>query len=109
MFCTNCGNEAEAHARFCSKCGREVTPAVAAAPPPAASSTGAQHKREHDMSMHVNILGWIFVGCGVLFGLLGMTMIFAGQIVQHFPIAWPAQFPFRFVHFAGWLSAIIGL
>src|SRR5437879_606372 len=27
MYCTNCGNEVEQVARFCSKCGREVAPA----------------------------------------------------------------------------------
>jgi len=98
MFCTNCGNEVEQYARFCSKCGREVAPA---AQPP--------QKQQHDMNMHINILGWLFVGCGVLFGLLGMMMMFAGQIIERLPIVWPAEFPFTMVHLAGWLSAIIGL
>jgi zinc-ribbon domain len=98
MFCTNCGNEVEQYARFCSKCGREVVPAVQAQP-----------KQRHDMSMHINILGWLFVGCGVLFGLLGIMMIFAGQIIEHLPIVWPADFPFTMAHFAGWLSAVVGL
>jgi predicted nucleic acid-binding Zn ribbon protein len=98
MFCTNCGNEVEQHARFCSKCGREVMPA-----------SQAQQARRHDMSMHINILGWMFVGCGVLFGLLGMIMIFAGQIIEHLPVVRPAEFPFAMGHFAGWLSAVVGL
>ena len=86
MFCTNCGNDLEQHARFCSKCGREAVPAVPV--------VAVQQKQQHDMKMHINILGWLFVGCGVLLGLLGITMIFAGQIIEHLPIAWPAEFPF---------------
>jgi hypothetical protein len=97
MFCTDCGNDVEQHARFCSKCGREVVPAVPA------------QQKQHDMKMHINILGWLFVGCGVLLGLLGVTMIFAGQIIGHLPVSWPAEFPFTMAHFAGWISAVIGL
>ena len=98
MFCTNCGNDVQQHARFCSKCGREVMPAVPAQP-----------KQQHDMKMHINILGWLFVGCGVLFGLLGITMIFAGQIINRLPIVWPAEFPFTMAHFAGWIAGVAGL
>lgn len=98
MFCTNCGNEVEQVARFCSKCGHAVTPA--------APSGEVRQKQQHDMKMHINILGWLFVGCGVLFGLIGMTIIFAGQIMDHLPINWPPAFP---VHFAGWVAALIGL
>ena len=98
MFCTNCGNDVEQQARFCSKCGREVMPAVA-----------APQKQQHDMKMHINILGWLFIGCGVLFGLLGIAMIFAGQIIERMPILWPAEFPFTMVHFAGWIAAVAGL
>ena len=44
MFCTQCGNEVEQHARFCSKCGSDLTPAP------------AQPKAKHDMKKHINIL-----------------------------------------------------
>jgi len=69
----------------------------------------AQPKQQHDMKMHINILGWLFVGCGVLFGLLGITMIFAGQIINRLPIVWPAEFPFTMAHFAGWIAGVAGL
>ena len=98
MFCTNCGNEVEQVARFCSKCGREVTPPAQ-----------APVRQQHDMNMHINILGWLFVGSAILTGLLGMMMIFAGQIIERLPIAWPADFPFQMTHLAGWLSAVVGL
>jgi hypothetical protein len=110
MFCTNCGNEVEQVARFCSKCGHAVSPDVPAGPTgPTPSSTEVRQKPPHDMNMHINILGWLFVGCGVLFGLFGMTIIFAGQILQHLPINWPPDVPFGMIHFAGWVSALIGL
>jgi hypothetical protein len=101
MFCTNCGNEVEQVARFCSKCGKEVTPLVQA--------PATQPKQQHDMGMHVNILGWLFVGCGLLFGMLGVLIMFAGQIIQHMPMRFPADFPFSMIHFAGFLSAIAGM
>jgi hypothetical protein len=104
MFCTNCGNAVEDHARFCSKCGKEITPAATAA-----AVVEPRPKKQHDMGMHVNILGWTFVGFGILLGLFGIMMIFAGQIIPRLPIHWPADFPFMLLHFAGWISAMIGL
>ncbi len=101
MFCTNCGNEVEEVARFCSKCGREIVAAVQAPP----------QKQPHDMNMHINILGWLFVGSGILFGLLGMMMMFAGQIIQRLPLIapLPPDFPAPMAHFAGWVAGLIGL
>src|SRR5689334_11884337 len=96
MFCTKCGNTVEAHARFCSKCGMEIVAEPAA-------------KKQHNMGMHVNILGWIFIGFGVLLGLAGIAIIFAGQIVPRMPIPWPADFPMMLLHFAGWITGVIGL
>ena len=100
MFCTNCGNDVEQVARFCSKCGREI---VAAAQTPV--------KQTREMNMHINILGWLFVGCGILFGLLGMMMMFAGQIIQRLPFIapLPPDFPEPMAHFAGWVAGFIGL
>ena len=100
MFCTNCGNDVEEVARFCSKCGREVVAAVQ-----------TPQKQAHDMSMHVNILGWLFVGCGILFGLLGFMMIFAGQLLQRLPLVAPVppDFPAPMAHFAGWVAGVVGL
>ena len=100
MFCTNCGNDVEEVARFCSKCGREVVAAVQ-----------TPQKQAHDMSMHVNILGWLFVGCGILFGLLGFMMIFAGQLLQRLPLVAPVppDFPVPMAHFAGWVAGVVGL
>ena len=97
MYCRQCGNDVEQHARFCSKCGREL------------ASAQVQQKPKHDMNMHINILGWLFISCAILVGIVGMVMIFAGQLIGHLPIVWPAEFPFGVVHLAGSLAVIAGL
>ena len=96
MFCTNCGNTTETHARFCSKCGKEIVAEPAA-------------KKQHNMEMHVNILGWTFMGFGGLLGLLGIVIVFAGQIIPRMPIPWPPDFPVMLLHFAGFVTGVIGL
>src|SRR5215471_13079115 len=103
MFCTQCGNEVEQHARFCSKCGHETTtstPQAAAAPPP--------KRADRDMEMHINILGWLLIGSGILTALGGFIILFAGQVVRRLPMA-PPDMPAGLPHFIGWLTGIIGL
>jgi len=87
VFCTECGNDVEQHARFCSKCGREVTAAARAAAQPA--TRPAAPVKQHDMSMHVNILGWLLIGNGVLAGIVALAILFAGSIMKHLPGPWP--------------------
>jgi len=102
MFCTQCGNELEEHAKFCSRCGKDPAPAV---PAPAVTP--------RDWNMHINILGWLFVGTAVLTGLLGMMMMFGGQIVSQLPMwipdAQPNDVPFDVLRFAGSMAKLIGL
>ena len=100
MFCTECGNTVEQHAKFCSKCGSEVAPVQTSAGPP--------KKATRDMKMHLTIVAWLFIGSGVLMGLIALTVIFAGQIVQHIPNP-PADMPAGIPQFIGWLTAMIGL
>ncbi|MBI2149672.1 MAG: zinc ribbon domain-containing protein [Acidobacteria bacterium] len=100
MFCTQCGNAVELHAKFCSKCGSEVSLFQAA--------SGPAGKAPHDMKMHVAIVAWLFIGSGVLMGLIALTVIFAGQIVQHLPFP-PPDMPAGMPGFIGWLTAMIGL
>src|SRR5437870_582835 len=106
MFCTQCGNEVEQHAQFCSKCGQAVTAAAAAAvqtPPPTAQ------KKRRDMDMHINILGWLLVGSGVLTGMFALLILFAGQVVRHLPIPVPPDMPIGIPHFVGWITSVLGL
>ena len=97
MFCTQCANEVEPHARFCSKCGHELlTPQT---PQP----------RHHDMNMHINVLGWIYVGSAILTGIFGLVIIFASQIITRVPIPWPPEVPPGVVPFIGSMVVFAGL
>src|SRR5437899_10536384 len=92
MFCTQCGSEIEQHARFCSKCGHE-----------------AAQKLQRDMELHINILGWLLIGSGILTGILALLILFAGQVVRHLPIPWPPDVPVGMPHFITWITTIVGL
>ena len=108
MFCTQCGNEVEPQARFCSKCGQEVTAAArASAQPVPAPSQPAP--RQHDMSMHVNILGWLLIGSGVLTGIGALVVLFAGQVISHLPFVPPPDIPIGAPHFIAWITSVVGL
>ena len=101
MFCTQCRNEVEPQARFCSKCGQEVS---AAAP---VQQTG---KAPHDMDMHVNILGWLLIGSGILTGIGGMIVLFAGQFVfRHLPIHIAREIPVGVPPLIAWMTSVVGL
>src|SRR5438128_12112189 len=103
MFCTQCGNEVEQHAQFCSKCGQAVTAAAAAAAKGPAPAALPAQKKTRDMDMHVNILGWLLVGSGVLTGMFALIVLFAGQVFRHLPIPLPPDMPFGVPHFVGWI------
>jgi zinc-ribbon domain len=97
MLCTQCGNEVEQQARFCSKCGHELAPAQ------------MSPRQQHDMTMHVNVLGWLYIGTGVLVGMLGLVIIFASQLITRMPIPWPQEVPAGIVPFVGSIVVIAGL
>ena len=106
MFCTQCGNEVQQHAQFCSKCGQAVAAAAAA---PANAPAPAAQQKPRDMDMHINILGWLLVGCGVLTGMFALMVLFAGQVVRHIPVPFPPDMPIGIPHFVGWVTSVIGL
>ena len=97
MFCNQCGNEVQEHARFCSKCGHEL------------SSAQIPRKHHHDMNMHVNVLGWLYVGTAVMMGVLALVIIFASQLVTRLPIPWPPEVPVGILPFIGSIVVIAGL
>jgi hypothetical protein len=103
MFCTHCGNEVEQQARFCSKCGQEVTAASRTAVPAPIQT------KPRDMSMHINILGWLLIGSGVLTGIGSLFVLFIGQIFRHGPFPMPPDMPPGMPHFIGWISSLVGL
>jgi hypothetical protein len=103
MFCTQCGNEVEPHARFCSKCGHEVSEVAASASP------APPKKTEHDMALHVNILGWLLVGSGILTAICGMIVLFFSQIVRHMPLEMAREMPPGIPPLIGWVTSVVGM
>jgi len=113
MFCTQCGNEVEQHARFCSKCGYDVTAAktTTQAQAPAPVRPAIPPKR-HDMNMHITILAWLLIGNAVLTGMFALIVLFAGEIVHHLAF-WPPDADFRNLpvgpRFVSWIISVVGL
>jgi len=104
MFCTHCGTEVQSHARFCGKCGQEITTAVAASPVQV-----QPRKTEHDMNMHVNILGWLLIGSGILTAIGGTIVLFASQVFRHLPMPMAREMPMGLPPFVAWITSVIGL
>ena len=92
MFCTQCGSEIEEHARFCSKCGHVAT-----------------QKSLRDMELHINILGWLLIGSGILTGIVALIILFGGQVIRHLPIPWPPDVPVGMPHFIAWITTMVGM
>ena len=80
MYCTNCSNEIDSNASFCSSCGTSVP---GASLPPA---------KERDWNLHVSILGWLVIAHAVMTGLIGVIVIFAGQVARRFILDNPRIF-----------------
>jgi len=103
MFCTQCGSEIEQHARFCSKCGHESSSAVTIPP------VQVKKKTEHDMAMHINILGWLLVGSAILTAIGGMIVLFASQIIRHLPADVTQGMGNGIPPFVVWITSVVGL
>lgn len=106
MFCTHCGNEIEQHANFCSKCGQQI---VGPAPVQAPQQGQPTKKAPHDMQMHITILGWLFIGSGILTGLIAFVIIFIGQVIMRSPVPFPPDVPIGTITFISWILAMVGL
>jgi hypothetical protein len=109
MFCTQCGNEVEAHARFCSKCGYDLSTVAKTATPPVQTGPAQPGKVQHDMDMHINILGWLLIGSGILTGILAFMILFAGQVIRRLPIPFPPEVDVAMPHLISWVTTMVGL
>ena len=72
VYCTNCGVELSDDAKFCSACGSSLASASPAPP------------KARDWDLHVNVLGWLVIAHAALTGLIGLVVMFGGQIARAF-------------------------
>jgi hypothetical protein len=61
------------------------------------------------MAMHVNILGWLLVGSGILTAIGGLIVLFASQIIQRIPFPVGDGVPAGIPPFAAWITSMIGV
>jgi hypothetical protein len=109
MFCTSCGNAIEQYAKFCSRCGHEIAAEPGQGPALQMPSPPAPAKKPHDMQMHITILAWLFIGSGILTGLIALVLLFIGQVITRSPIPLPPDVSVEMPAFASWILAMVGL
>ena len=97
MYCLQCGVQLSDNARFCSGCGRSVETSSPSASAP-----------KRNMSTHVNILAWLFIGSAVLSAMFGFALLIAPKILQAIPLQIPPDVPFDVVRFVSAISGILG-
>lgn len=68
MYCTQCGLELAADAKFCSSCGNALSETA----PPLAS---------RDWNFHVGMLGWLVIAHASFTALIGLIVMFGGQLM----------------------------
>jgi hypothetical protein len=61
------------------------------------------------MDMHINILGWLLIGIGILTGILAFMILFAGQVIRHLPIPFPPEVRMAMPELISWVASIVGL
>ena len=96
MYCHQCGSEVSDQAKFCSGCGRTIDGAT------------AQPAARHDMSTHIHVVAWLFIGSAIITGLFGVTLLIAPRIVELLPIPVPPDVPFDVVRLITAVSGILG-
>jgi hypothetical protein len=72
VYCTNCGIDLGASAKFCSSCGKSL-PDASATPP----------VKARDWDLHVNVLGWLVIAHAALVGAIGLIVMMGGQFVSN--------------------------
>jgi hypothetical protein len=74
MHCTHCGFELDSNARFCSSCGSAIGDALPATAP----------VKVRDWDFHVSVLGWITIVHAAFTALIGLIVMFGGQVAARF-------------------------
>jgi len=93
MYCYQCGTQIADEAKFCSGCGRALT-----------TPTGQPPQRS--MARHVTILAWLFIGTGVVYGMIALALVVVPSILRNIAFRIPPDVPFDVVRVA---SSIAGL
>jgi hypothetical protein len=59
------------------------------------------------MATHINILGWLLIGSGILSAMGGLVVLFASQVIRRLPdhVAVPGGIP----PFVAWITSVVGL
>jgi hypothetical protein len=101
VHCINCGIELDDIAKFCSACGKDI------------SSVPPLPGKSHDWDLHVNVLAWVIIAQAALTAIIGLIIMFGGQVVRNLmiqrPNLFPPDLPPDVVHIIGPASFLIGV
>jgi hypothetical protein len=61
------------------------------------------------MNLHINILGWLLIGSGILTAIGGTIVLFASQIIRRLPAEVARDMPVGMPPFIAWLTSVVGL
>jgi hypothetical protein len=62
------------------------------------------------MNMHVTILGWLLIACGIMSAVGGTIVLFLGQIIfNRFPFPVLPEVPPGAPPFMAWMMSVIGI
>lgn len=70
MYCTSCGTELSTNAKFCSSCGQAL------------SERAAVPSKVRDWDLHVSILAWLTIAQAAMTGVIGLIVMFGGQVAR---------------------------
>src|ERR1051326_450502 len=59
------------------------------------------------MATHVSILAWLFIGCGIVYAMVGFSLLVAPHFIQALPI--PRDVPFGFFRFISSIASLLGV
>jgi len=79
VHCTHCGFELDSNASFCSSYGSAIGEALPATAP----------VKARDWDLHVSVLGWIMIAHAAITALIGLIVIFGGQVAGQFVLQNP--------------------
>src|SRR6516225_5928955 len=93
MYCYQCGTQIADEAKFCSGCGRVIAVTQPAAKPP------------RNMSTHINVLAWLFIGTGILYAMLGFALVIAPTILRSISFHLPNDVPVDMIQLISSIAA----